>query len=242
MSKLIRSPRDGGGRTPGGGSASDRRQSRLRFPRSVEGLVDAMRAFTAGDARPLDAWHREQFPILNDVIHAWTRDADLSDRLACRIMRQAFFALRAGREIRSELSWVAGIAIRGRAEIRARDRPRAGRLPDVVQGPWGDPIDDLIRREDRERVRGAIASLPTKYRLALTLRYLLDRTEPDVATYLEEGFGIRLEGTRSILKRGREMVRTALEGRDPPRVSRYPPRKKAKPGCTSPPLPGELHG
>ena len=114
-----------------GGKARGRRSSGLRLPRSVGGLIQAMRAVAAGDAAPLEAWHRERFPILRDVLEAWTADALLADRLASRVVSEVFRAVRAGRDsgIHAEIAWMAGVAWRTRARMRRDQRPFGEPLP-----------------------------------------------------------------------------------------------------------------
>lgn len=211
-----------------GGNARACRLSGPQLPKSVTGLIRAMRAFGAGDPRPLDAWDQERFPILKHVLDVWARDTDLGDRLALRIVREAFFALRAGREVRSELSWMAGVALRGRAEILSRERSLDGQITDDIEGSAEEPIDEMMRREDRERVRRAIATLPNDYRVALTLRYLLDCTEVQAAAHLQDSLGIGLEAARRLLRGGRAMVKFVLEGGDPPRTVCGDPRREGK--------------
>jgi DNA-directed RNA polymerase specialized sigma24 family protein len=214
-----------------------------RLPHGVEGLIEALRALDDRDSRPLEAWDRERFPILGSALRAWERDAALADRLACRIVREAFSALRVGGEIRSERSWMAAVARRGRAEILERERPIGDPLPADLRAPQGEPIDELIRREECERVRRVIAGLPTKHRLALTLRHLLDRTEAEVAGYMGEHFRIGLQRTREILREGRAMVRTGLVGRNPRAAhpSRYARERKTREISTPHPPFSELH-
>jgi len=198
---------------PGGKRA--RRSPGLRLPKSVAGLLEAMRALLVGDSRPFDAWNRKGFPILRHVLKAWARGEDLGERLAYRIVREANRALSAGQEIRSELSWMATVAVRGRAEILTRERPIGDPLPDDVQAPAAEPIDELVREEDRERVRRAIEILPTNHRDALTLRYIIDLSEAELAARLKSWRGIGLPATRWLLKEGRDMVKLVLTGGDP---------------------------
>lgn len=199
------------------GGARGRPSSGLRLPRTVGGLIHAMRAAVAGDAAPLEAWDRDRFPILRQVLEAWTSDALLADRLASHVVREVFRAVIAGRdaEIHAEIAWMTGVAWRTRARIRRDERPFGEPLPPHVKGSGADPLDELIRQESRERIRGVIAILPAKYRLALRFRYVYDLSEPEVVAALNPLLGIGLAGTRRILRLGREMVKTGLQGRNP---------------------------
>lgn len=197
------------------GKARVRHPSGPRLPKSVAGLMEAMRAVVAGDCRSLEAWDRGRFPILKDIVGTWARDTDLGDRLACRIVSEAFRVVSAGQEeIRSELAWMASVALRGRAEILTREAP-SNPLPADVRASAAEPIEELIRQEGREQVRRAIRILPTRHRLPMTLHYIVGLSEAEVAAYLKSGRGIGLPATRWLLKEGREMVKLILNGGDP---------------------------
>lgn len=183
--------------------------------RSVAGLMDAMRALVAGNPRLFDAWNRQKFPILTHVLVAWARSEDIGERLAYRIVREAHRTLSAGPEIRSERPWMAAVALRGRAEILNRERPLGEPLPADFRDRAGEPIDEMARQEDRERVRRAIEILPTNYRDALRLRYILDLSEAEVAAHFKARRGIGLPATRWLLKEARAMVKLILGGGDP---------------------------
>jgi DNA-directed RNA polymerase specialized sigma24 family protein len=197
-------------------------------------LIEAMRAHQANDPLPLDTWDRDTFPILRRALACWARDIDLGARLACRVMRAAFRAVRAGSKIRCERSWMAGVVRRGRAKILTRERQgRTMPLPDDVEARATEPIVALARLETCDRVRRAIARLPMKYEVLLSQRYILDHSERETAAHAERRFGIRLEATRSRLKKGREMVRIAVKGGDPRVVfpQRYARDEKSEQSC-----------
>lgn len=220
------------------------------LPTSTTGLLAAMRALAADNPMPIDAWHRERSPILRDALQAWTKCVNLADRLVSKIVAAAWEAVRTGRDlrVRTEIGWMAGVARRARAKILQHERPIGDPLPPDLSASAPSPLDHLIREENRQRVARVIAILPERHRLAVTLRHILDFPETEVAAVIEQSFGIRFEGTRQILKDGRDMVRVGLEGRDP-RLA-YPNRyarekntaRKTTLKYTPRRPPGELHG
>lgn len=196
----------------------------LHLPDAVGGLVQAMRACVEGDLVPLESRNLKRFPILRGSLEAWTHNPDLGDRLACGVVQAAFQAASAGREIHKEAPWMAKVARHLRARIRRDDRQIGVPLAADVNSPVQDPLDALIRQENRDRVRRVIAILPPKYRFPMRVRYVHGLTEADTASLIETIHGTRAEGTRWILKEGRKIVRTGLEGGDPRVVytDRYP--------------------
>jgi len=226
-----------------------RRRAGLRLPESIAGLLGAMQAEAAGDPKLLAAWDLEQSPALMGALEGWTGDTNLADRLLARIVAAAWLAVRTGRDhrIRTEIGWMAGVARRARARIRRDERPIGHPLAHELQASVPDPLDELIRTEDRERVVRVIATLPERHRLAVTLRHIRGFSEADVAAAVERSFGIRFEGTRQILKDGREMVRIGLRGRNlsaeyPNRYARERKSENPAPKYTPPPLFREHRG
>lgn len=195
-----------------------------RLPRSVGGLLEAMRAAVSGDSRPLEDWDRHRRPALMKALEAWTEDALLSDRLVSHIVEATWTAVETGRdvEIRSEIAWMAGVARRSRASFQRDQRPIREPLPTSVRAPAISPLAELIHREDRDRIRRVIAILPERHRLAITLRHVNDLSEADVAEIVGRIFKVGFDATRKLLREGRQMVRVGLEGLDPRGV--YPRR------------------
>ena len=70
------------------------------------------------------------------------------------------------------------------------------------------PDDRAVAREDRERVRAAVAALPDLYRVPVVLRYFSDLTLDEIATVT--GRPAATIGVQ--LLRARVMLRAALEG------------------------------
>ncbi len=96
---------------------------------------------------------------------------------------------------------------------RARSRERSRRAPEdaalALPDPDADPASDAVRGEDRERIRGAVASLPERYRVPVVLRYFNDLDLQEIAAVT--GRPTSTIGVQ--LMRGRALLREVLERR-----------------------------
>ena len=111
--------------------------------------------------------------------------------------------------------WLLRIAIneaRSVARTRARDRSRqvgaeaAADLTDRAAAPDAEAIS----REERVRIRRAVAALPELYRVPLVLRYFNELSVAEIA-----GVTGRPASTIGVqLLRGRSLLREALDGDD----------------------------
>jgi RNA polymerase sigma-70 factor (ECF subfamily) len=90
-------------------------------------------------------------------------------------------------------AWIATIA-----RSRAIDRLRAhGRSARAVQGTAGEPkepveptgLEMTAQRRDRERVLGALSSLPPEQRLVIELAYFDGMTQTEIAAHTREPLG-----------------------------------------------------
>ncbi len=89
--------------------------------------------------------------------------------------------------------------------VRSRVRRRTY---NTLGDPHGgdQPINGLLRREMRERVREAIDSLPQRQRMAIVLQRFEDRSYEEVADVL----GLTVSATKSLLHRARASLRALL--------------------------------
>jgi RNA polymerase sigma-70 factor (ECF subfamily) len=90
-------------------------------------------------------------------------------------------------------AWIATIA-----RSRAIDRLHANRrLARIMEGTLKEPTDPVpptafesaAQRRDRERVLGALSSLPSKQRQVMELVYFEGRTHTEIAAYTREPLG-----------------------------------------------------
>jgi len=70
----------------------------------------------------------------------------------------------------------------------------------------GSPADELLKDEFRARVRAAVAKLPPRYRAAVTLFYLEERSYKEVA----EALGVPMGTLKTHLHRARAILRDEL--------------------------------
>lgn len=109
--------------------------------------------------------------------------------------------------------WLLRIAVNecisiGRRLSRERKRQAPADEAVGVAAVEGRPEDEALRREDRERVRRAVAELPELYRVPVVLRYFSGLS-------LEEIAGVTGRSSSTIgvqLLRARALLRGALEG------------------------------
>jgi RNA polymerase sigma-70 factor, ECF subfamily len=138
-----------------------------------------------------------------------------SRSLADDVTQDVFLAVmrEAGRYvpgISGEGAWLCGIARnhvrrrleRDRAAVPLRDEDGEGI---VATGAW-EPLHELVRTERIEAVRRAIATLPVRYREAVVLCDLQERSYADAAATL----GCAIGTVRSRLSRGRALLASKL--------------------------------
>jgi RNA polymerase sigma factor (sigma-70 family) len=131
----------------------------------------------------------------------------LGDREAARDVAQdvALQALRRRHTLRDPAAldaWVRRIAVRAALREARRERRRREAEDAGVAAADAPPRDD-----DLAGPLALLDGLPARQRAALTLRYVHDLTDAEIARAL----GCRTGTVRSLLSRGREAVRARLE-------------------------------
>jgi RNA polymerase sigma-70 factor (ECF subfamily) len=97
----------------------------------------------------------------------------------------------------------------GRARTRERARSAGVEEAASVADPERTPDDALVAREDRERVRAAVADLPELYRVPVVLRYFSELSIEEISSVT--GRPAATIGVQ--LLRARAILRTSLEAR-----------------------------
>lgn len=143
-----------------------------------------------------------------------TGDRDAASDVTSRVFLKAYRAFdryQPGRPLRN---WLLTIAVREAiSEGRRASRELARRGPeaegDSVPGPSREePEARAMEREERERIRRAVAALPELYRVPVVLRYFNDLSLDEIAHVIE-----RPRATVAVqLLRARAMLREALGG------------------------------
>jgi RNA polymerase sigma factor (sigma-70 family) len=153
----------------------------------------AARAEPGVDAQVLAVAQRAALGVLRDREAA----ADVAQEVAVQVLTR-----RGGlRDPDALYAWVRTIAIR--AALREAGRSRRRRFAEEAHAalrPPGPALDDL------GHALALLDGLPPRQRAALTLRYVHDLTDPEIARILR----CRPATVRSLLSRGRDAVRNHL--------------------------------
>jgi len=159
----------------------------------------------AGEARAFEDLVRAHRALVLSRLLADARDMADAEDMAQEVFVRAYRSLGRLRDPGSVAGWLLGIARHVAADSRRRRPPAAFPLA-------GDEIDRaaLERGPDREgrgeELRGALASLPERYRRAIVLRHM-DGLDYDA---LAARLGISPAGARQRVKRGLDRLRGIL--------------------------------
>lgn len=140
-------------------------------------------------------------------------DRDSAADATSRALLKAFRSWDRYDQTRPVRHWLLRIAANEAISIgrdRTRERERQASADDALEVADRAPLPDehVLAREQRERVRLAVAALPELYRVPIVLRYFSDLTIDEIATVTD-----RPASTVGVqLLRARAMLRAALEG------------------------------
>lgn len=151
------------------------------------GLIDSA---LAGAREAFDELVLKYQKPLYAMLYRMVRDPDDAADLLQKTFVKAFTGL-AGFERRSSFkTWLYQIAI-NLAKNLYRERSRAVHVPidDVVIGHNPKTLQRLIKREQKDRVRSAVAGLPEKQRLTLLLRIQERKTFEEIAGIMKCSVG-----------------------------------------------------
>jgi RNA polymerase sigma factor (sigma-70 family) len=140
-------------------------------------------------------------------------DRDAAHDATSRALLKAFRSWHRYDQTRPVRHWLLRIAANEAISLgreRTRDRQRNASADDAVDMPDRAPLPDegAVAREERDRVRLAVAALPELYRVPVVLRYFSDLSIDEIATVTS-----RPASTVGVqLLRARAMLRETLEG------------------------------
>lgn len=140
-------------------------------------------------------------------------DRDAASDATSRALLKAFRSWHRYDQERPVRHWLLRIAANEAISIgreRTREHQRQTSADEALDLPDRAPLPDegALAREERERVRLAVAALPELYRVPVVLRYFSDLAIEEIAAVTE-----RPASTVGVqLLRARSMLRTALEG------------------------------
>jgi RNA polymerase sigma-70 factor, ECF subfamily len=154
-----------------------------------------------------DIVRRWQGPLIN-MAYRFCRDRGRAEDMAQEAFLRAYRGLAQWRGDSAFSTWLFALAANlYRTEIR-RIPVKSVPLESIAEPRDPGPVDGGFEDEDRERVvRGALSSLPPKYREALTLFYFHDMDVRAAAASL----GLSEGTVKARLFRGRELMRSKLE-------------------------------
>jgi RNA polymerase sigma factor (sigma-70 family) len=139
-------------------------------------------------------------------------DRDAAHDATSRALLKAFRSWERYDQTRPVRHWLLRIAANEAISIgreRTRDRDRRTTADDAIETPDRAPLplEYLMAREERDRVRAAVVSLPELYRVPVVLRYFSELSIEEIAAVTG-----RPAATLGVqLFRARALLRTALE-------------------------------
>jgi RNA polymerase sigma factor (sigma-70 family) len=139
-------------------------------------------------------------------------DRDAAQDATSRALLKAFRSWDRYDQTRPVRHWLLRIAANEAISIgrrQSRDRQRTTSADEALETPDRAPLPDesAVAREERDRVRRAVAGLPELYRVPVVLRYFSELSVEEIATVTG-----RPSSTVGVqLLRGRALLRSMLE-------------------------------
>lgn len=135
-------------------------------------------------------------------------DRDAAMDVTSAVFLKAYRAFDRYDQARPARHWLLRITVNEAISAgRSRTRERAHRVPAeealVVADRAPQPDDEAVRREDRERVRVAVAALPELYRIPVVLRYFSGLSVDEIAQVIgrpRSTVGVQLLRARALLR------------------------------------------
>jgi RNA polymerase sigma-70 factor (ECF subfamily) len=146
--------------------------------------------YAAGDREAFDELVRKHQKPLYSLLYRMVSNADDAADILQKTFVKAFTGI-SGFERRSSFrTWLYQIAI-NLAKNLYRDRSRAAQvsLDDVVIRKDPKTLENIIRKETRERLYRALAELPEKQRLTVILRIQTQKTFEEIAGIMKCSVG-----------------------------------------------------
>jgi RNA polymerase sigma-70 factor (ECF subfamily) len=176
-----------------------------------------IREALAGDQAGYEALYRAYLPLVCAAVGRHTTCRDEHEDLVQITFMRAFQALPTFRGDSAFSTWITQIALNAcRSHIRSRRAqrecfraveesdpalPLGGRA-----GRGEDPEQAVLRMEQKELVRRGIRSLPKRYREAMWMRYVKDRSYHEIVQALQVPMGT----VKTWLSRARHQLRGQL--------------------------------
>ena len=191
-------------------------RSGVRVPNEVE--ADLGRRMSNGDEDAFATFYDRFAPGLFSLIYGILRDQKESEDVLQEAFVQMWKRIATYDARRSSLFTWAVMISRHKAIDRLRSRQRQSRLSDAVANETDDAVpapslvdradDALARRDERERVRAALAQLNEGQRQAIDLAFFGGLTQ----TQISERLGTPLGTVKARIRRGLLALREHLGG------------------------------
>ena len=173
--------------------------------------VELIRRFLTGDERAYDQLVLRHHPFVVRLARRYVGDVSAAEDVAQEVFLRLYHNAAQFRVPKSFRGWLATIASRlALNELRTRRRkrwvPRSTLKRDELQDEWTpgtteseNPSEELLRQERIEAVRDALAKLPHRQRVALTLQRFESWGLEEIGATLE----LSVPAVKSLLHRGR---------------------------------------
>ena len=182
-----------------------------------EGWATLVQSIAAGDQLALHALYERAHRIVFTLIMRITANRETAEELTIDVFHDVW--RRASRYEAANgtvLAWIMNQA-RSRAidRLRFESRKKRGRGGDLepLAEVSADPRDVLELREQRERLRAALAVLTPDERQAIEATFFAGLTHTEAATRLKQPLGTIKTRIRSALHKLRHVLTAAEEGR-----------------------------
>ena len=184
-------------------------------PESDEALID--RAIAGDDVAFMILFRRHRDRV-RALVHRCARNADETEDLVQMVFIKAFLGLGGFRGQAAFTTWLARIALNECTNYSRASKKRKIWLSEVedaasaLQARWYASPDEgpeaaLARNERRQILMQSIGSLPERYREAVCLHYLMERSYDEIAEQLQVPMGT----LKVWLHRGRHGLRREVE-------------------------------
>lgn len=153
--------------------------------------------------------------ILNYLYHLEGSYDDALD-LTQEVFFRAWRGIKTFREGEDFLPWLYTIARNTQIEKHRRKHHAAFSIEEAQEEVGYEPTEERLgpqlraeERQEQERVREALLTLPEEYRSAVVLRFMDERSYGEIAAVQ----GVAVGTAKSRVFRGKELLARALEGR-----------------------------
>ncbi len=171
---------------------------------------DLLRRYAGGDAAAARALALRHGPRLIVIARRMLDDPSEAEDIAQETLLRLWRSAGNWRPGEAGVApWLTRVASNLCIDRLRRRRERTGVETPETASAAPSALDGLARAERAAALRGALAHLPPRQRLAIVLRHFDDRSNPEIA----ETMDLSVEAVESLLARGRRALATRLASR-----------------------------